>query len=103
MKDVVNIKNSSYKINFDEAMAGLRQYASAMYGKSDTEGVTFKDPNGRTITKSGHVRTIECKPNVNNIINIKASKYKNGVRKRKVNQAVMLEYYRTWKHRICYI
>lgn len=24
MKDVVNIKNSSYKINFDEAMAGLR-------------------------------------------------------------------------------
>lgn len=73
MKDVVNIKNSSYKINFDEAMAGLRQYASAMYGKSDTEGVTFKDPNGRTITKSGHVRTIECKPNVNNIINIKAS------------------------------
>ena len=71
--DVVNIKNSSYKIDFDTAMAGLKQYASAMYGKSDTEGVTFKDPNGRTITKSGHVRTIECKPNVNNIINIKAS------------------------------
>ena len=40
--DVVNIKNSSYKIDFDTAMAGVRQYASAMYGKSDTKGVTLK-------------------------------------------------------------
>ncbi len=71
--DVVNIKNSSYKIDFDTAMAGVRQYASAMYGKSDTEGVTFKNPNGNTTTKSDKVQTIQCKPNINNIINIKAS------------------------------
>ena len=71
--DVVNIKNSSYKIDFDTAMAGLKQYASAMYGKSDTEGVTFKNSNGNTTTKSDNVQTIQCKPNINNIINIKAS------------------------------
>lgn len=76
--DVVNIKNSSYKIDFDTAMAGVRQYASAMYGKSDTKGVTFKNPNGNTTTKSDNVQTIQCKPNINNIINIKASDLKNG-------------------------
>ena len=74
--DVVNIKNSSYKIDFDTAMAGVRQYASAMYGKSDTKGVTFKNPNGNTTTKSDNVQTIQCKPNINNIINIKASDLK---------------------------
>ena len=74
--DVVNIKNSSYKIDFDTAMAGVRQYASAMYGKSDTEGVTFKNSNGNTTTKSDNVQTIQCKPNINNIINIKASDLK---------------------------
>ena len=76
MKDVVNIKNSSYKIDFDTAMAGLRQYASTMYGKSDTEGMTFKSSDGSTTTKSGTVQTIHCKSDVNNIINIKASDLK---------------------------
>ena len=49
-----------------------------MYGKSDTKGVTFKNPNGNTTTKSDNVQTIQCKPNINNIINIKASDLKNG-------------------------
>lgn len=84
MKDVVNIKNSSYKINFDEAMAGLRQYASTMYQKKDTDSVRFKssdqvdseNPEKYVIGKTGSVKVIECVENVNNIINIKASDLK---------------------------
>lgn len=84
MKDVVNIKNSSYKINFDEAMAGLRQYASTMYQKKDTDSVRFKssdqvdseNPEKYVIGKTGSVKVIDCVENVNNIINIKASDLK---------------------------
>lgn len=73
MKDVVNIKNSSYKIDFAAAMEGLKAYANNLYGKSDTAGLVFKDSNGDVTTASGNVQTIECKTDVNNIINIKAS------------------------------
>ena len=73
MKDVVNIKNSSYKIDFAAAMEGLKAYANNLYGKSDTAGLVFKDSNGDVTTASGNVQTIECKADVNNIINIKAS------------------------------
>lgn len=73
MKDVVNIKNSSYKIDFNAAMEGLKAYANNLYGKSDTSGLLFKDSNGNETTVSGNVQSIECKANVNNIINIKAS------------------------------
>ncbi len=72
-KDVVNIKNSDYKIDFDKAMNGLKAYASNLYGKSDSTGLIFKDSNGNETTVSGNVQTIECKEDINNIINIKAS------------------------------
>ncbi len=77
MKNVVNIKNSDYKIEFDKAMNGLRDYASNLYGKSDSTGLVFKDSSGDETTVSGNVQTIECKADVNNIINIKASDLKN--------------------------
>ncbi len=77
MKNVVNIKNSDYKIEFDKAMNGLRDYASNLYGKSDSTGLVFKDSSGDETTVSGNVQTIECKADVNNIINIKASDLQN--------------------------
>ena len=73
MKNVVNIKNSTYKIDFGAAMDGLKAYANNLYGKSDTSGLLFKDSNGNETTASGSVQSIECKADVNNIINIKAS------------------------------
>ncbi len=72
-KDVVNIKNSDYKIDFDKAMDGLKAYASNLYGKSDSTGLIFKDSDGNETKVSGNVQTIECKEDINNIINIKAS------------------------------
>ena len=43
VKDVVNIKNSSYKIDFASATEGLKEYANNLYGKSDTKDLKFKD------------------------------------------------------------
>lgn len=67
VSDTVNIKNSSYQIDFDKAFSGLEAYASSLYGKTVSTGITYEKNDNK-------VSAIKFpKENQNYIINVKLS------------------------------